>query len=247
MFAIIKTGGKQYKVKEGTVIKLEKIEKGVGETIEFTDVLMLQNGDEIKVGSPVVDGAKVVAEIGEEQTEEAGESHGRGERRGGRGERRGGRGDRRGGRGGRGGRDFDRGEREDRRERRFDEDLDNIVDEEDVKNQDNLTLEDYLAQKKAKQSGLLQKAEGRKVEETKMKNVQKVEESKEKTETIVNKLKGAETYNVGATKTKDDELLGFQGGYDERGERRGGAAGGRGGRGRRGGKLYVSEQEFPTL
>ena len=42
------------------------IEKGVGETIEFTDVLMLQNGDEIKVGSPVVDGAKVVAEVVEQ-------------------------------------------------------------------------------------------------------------------------------------------------------------------------------------
>lgn len=66
MFAIIKSGGKQYKAKEGAVIKLEKIEKGVGETIEFTDVLMLQNGDEIKVGSPVVDGAKVVAEVVEQ-------------------------------------------------------------------------------------------------------------------------------------------------------------------------------------
>ncbi|MFZ9034876.1 MAG: 50S ribosomal protein L21 [Francisellaceae bacterium] len=63
MFAIIKSGGKQYKVKAGTVVKLEKIEKGVGETVEFDHVLMLQNGDEVKVGSPIVEGAKVIAEV----------------------------------------------------------------------------------------------------------------------------------------------------------------------------------------
>lgn len=63
MFAIIKTGGKQYKVKEGTVIKLEKIEKGLGEHIEFKDVLMLQNGEKIEVGKPLVDGAHVTAEV----------------------------------------------------------------------------------------------------------------------------------------------------------------------------------------
>ncbi|MBK2124115.1 50S ribosomal protein L21 [Fangia hongkongensis] len=63
MFAIIKSGGKQYKVTEGAVVKLEKIEKGVGENIEFDQVLMLQNGEEVKVGSPVVEGAKVTAEV----------------------------------------------------------------------------------------------------------------------------------------------------------------------------------------
>ena len=63
MFAIIKSGGKQYKAKKSTVLKLEKIEKDVGETIEFDNILMLQNGDEIKVGSPTVHGAKVVAEV----------------------------------------------------------------------------------------------------------------------------------------------------------------------------------------
>ena len=66
MFAIIKSGGKQYKVKEGTVVKLEKIEKGLGETVEFEEVLMLQNGDDFKVGAPVVEGAKVVAEVVEQ-------------------------------------------------------------------------------------------------------------------------------------------------------------------------------------
>ncbi len=63
MFAIIKSGGKQYKVTEGAVVKLEKIEKGIGENIEFDQVLMLQNGEEVKVGSPVVEGAKVTAEV----------------------------------------------------------------------------------------------------------------------------------------------------------------------------------------
>jgi len=63
MFAIIKTGGKQYKVKEGTVIKLEKIEKGLGDHIEFKDVLMLQNGENIEVGKPLVDGTHVTAEV----------------------------------------------------------------------------------------------------------------------------------------------------------------------------------------
>lgn len=66
MFAIIKSGGKQYKVQEGTVLKLEKIEKDLGENIEFEEVLMLQNDEEVKVGNPVVDGAKVVAEIFEQ-------------------------------------------------------------------------------------------------------------------------------------------------------------------------------------
>ncbi len=66
MFAIIKSGGKQYKVKEGAVVKLEKIEKGIGESIEFDHVLMLQNGEEVKIGSPTVEGAKVVAEVVEQ-------------------------------------------------------------------------------------------------------------------------------------------------------------------------------------
>lgn len=62
MFAIIKTGGKQYKVSEGDVIKVEKIEAEAGDKIEFDQVLMLA-GDDVKVGSPVVEGAKVSAEV----------------------------------------------------------------------------------------------------------------------------------------------------------------------------------------
>ncbi|MDU5508539.1 50S ribosomal protein L21 [Finegoldia magna] len=62
MFAIIKTGGKQYKVSEGDVIKVEKIEAKAGDKIEFDQVLMVA-GDDVKVGSPVVEGAKVSAEV----------------------------------------------------------------------------------------------------------------------------------------------------------------------------------------
>ena len=62
MFAIIKTGGKQYKVSEGVVIKVEKIEAEAGDKIEFDQVLMVA-GDDVKVGSPVVEGAKVSAEV----------------------------------------------------------------------------------------------------------------------------------------------------------------------------------------
>lgn len=62
MFTIIKTGGKQYKVSEGDVIKVEKIEAEAGDKIEFDQVLMVA-GDDVKVGSPVVEGAKVSAEV----------------------------------------------------------------------------------------------------------------------------------------------------------------------------------------
>ncbi|BAG07782.1 MULTISPECIES: 50S ribosomal protein L21 [Finegoldia] len=62
MFAIIKTGGKQYKVSEGDIIKVEKIEAEAGDKIEFDQVLMVA-GDDVKVGSPVVEGAKVSAEV----------------------------------------------------------------------------------------------------------------------------------------------------------------------------------------
>ena len=67
MYAVIKSGGKQYKVKEGQVVKLEKLNLGLGETVEFDNVLMGQNAEgEVKVGAPVVKGAKVVAEVVEQ-------------------------------------------------------------------------------------------------------------------------------------------------------------------------------------
>ena len=63
MFAIIQTGGKQYKVSEGDIIFIEKLGANEGETVEFDCVKALSNGDSFKVGAPVVEGAKVTASV----------------------------------------------------------------------------------------------------------------------------------------------------------------------------------------
>lgn len=63
MYAVFKSGGKQHRVAEGDVIKLEKLEVATGDTIEFDQVLMVANGDDIKVGAPLVEGGKVTAEV----------------------------------------------------------------------------------------------------------------------------------------------------------------------------------------
>jgi len=65
MYAVIKTGGKQYKVAEGDLLKIEKLEGAVGDSIEFSEVLLV-GGDEVKVGTPLVDKAKVKAQIVEQ-------------------------------------------------------------------------------------------------------------------------------------------------------------------------------------
>jgi len=62
MYAVIKTGGKQYNVSEGDLLKVEKIEGAVGETVELDQVLMV-GGAEVKLGTPLVPGAKVKAQI----------------------------------------------------------------------------------------------------------------------------------------------------------------------------------------
>ena len=62
MQAIFVTGGKQYKVSEGDVIYVEKLE-AAGETVEFDNVLMTIDGDNVTVGAPKVEGAKVTAKI----------------------------------------------------------------------------------------------------------------------------------------------------------------------------------------
>ncbi len=64
MFAVIKTGGKQYKVAEGDVLRVEKLESRYGDVV-FDDVLLVVNG-EVKLGKPVVSGAKVSAKVLEE-------------------------------------------------------------------------------------------------------------------------------------------------------------------------------------
>jgi len=62
-FAIIQTGGKQYKVKDSEILKIEKLEKENSSKIEFKEVLAYGNDKTIEVGSPVIQGAKVEAEI----------------------------------------------------------------------------------------------------------------------------------------------------------------------------------------
>ncbi|MBU2710131.1 50S ribosomal protein L21 [Zooshikella harenae] len=63
MYAVIVSGGKQYKVAEGETLKLEKLEVATGEAVEFDKVLLVANGEEIKIGAPQVEGAKVSAEV----------------------------------------------------------------------------------------------------------------------------------------------------------------------------------------
>ncbi|HEY7772542.1 MAG TPA: 50S ribosomal protein L21 [Marinagarivorans sp.] len=71
MYAVIASGGKQHRVEEGEVLRLEKIEAETGATISFDQVLMVANGDDVKIGTPVVGGATVEAEV---------VAHGRGEK-----------------------------------------------------------------------------------------------------------------------------------------------------------------------
>ena len=63
MYAVIESGGKQHRVVEGETLKLEKIEVATGETVEFDKVLMIGGGDDVKIGAPLVAGAKVTAEV----------------------------------------------------------------------------------------------------------------------------------------------------------------------------------------
>ncbi len=65
MIAIIKTGGKQYKVTEGSKIKVEKLEAEVGSKVTFDNVLLTskEDGSDLKMGAPVIEGAKVEATV----------------------------------------------------------------------------------------------------------------------------------------------------------------------------------------
>jgi large subunit ribosomal protein L21 len=65
MYAVIKTGGKQYKVSAGDILKVEKLEGAVGDTIELDEVLMV-GGEEVKIGTPLLPDAKVKAKIVEQ-------------------------------------------------------------------------------------------------------------------------------------------------------------------------------------
>ncbi len=62
-YAVIKTGGKQHRVSEGELLTVEKLDGGKGDSVVFDDVLMVAKEGDIRVGTPVVEGAKVVGEI----------------------------------------------------------------------------------------------------------------------------------------------------------------------------------------
>jgi len=71
MYAVIKTGGKQYKVAPGEKLKVETLTADVGATVSFDQVLMIASGDSHKIGAPTLAGGKVTAEV---------VSHGRGDK-----------------------------------------------------------------------------------------------------------------------------------------------------------------------
>jgi len=66
MYAIIRTGGKQYQVEAGDTLRVEKLQGEVGDTVELSEVLLLVDGEAVKIGQPMVEGAKVVAKIVEQ-------------------------------------------------------------------------------------------------------------------------------------------------------------------------------------
>jgi large subunit ribosomal protein L21 len=71
MYAIIKTGGKQYRVQAGEQLRVEALEAEVGAPVSFGEVLLVGAGDEVRVGAPLVEGAQVNATV---------VSHGRGDK-----------------------------------------------------------------------------------------------------------------------------------------------------------------------
>jgi len=71
MYAVIKTGGKQYRVSEGDTLRVETLAAEAGASVDLDDVLMVADGDNIKIGAPYIEGGKVTATV---------VSHGRGKK-----------------------------------------------------------------------------------------------------------------------------------------------------------------------
>lgn len=69
MYAVIKTGGKQYRVAQGDTLKVEKLDAGEGDAVEFDQVLMVGEGEDVRIGTPYVEGSRVTATV---------KAHGRG-------------------------------------------------------------------------------------------------------------------------------------------------------------------------
>ena len=71
MYAVIKTGGKQYRVSQGDTLRVEKLDAGAGDSVDFDEVLMVGEGADVRIGTPLVDGGLVTATV---------KSHGRGKK-----------------------------------------------------------------------------------------------------------------------------------------------------------------------
>ncbi len=71
MYAVIKTGGKQYKLAQGDVVRIEKLDTEEGASIELDKVLMIADGDDFNIGTPYIEGGKVTATV---------KAHGRGKK-----------------------------------------------------------------------------------------------------------------------------------------------------------------------
>jgi len=67
MYAVIKTGGKQYRVAEGDLVKVEKIEGSVGDQVELKEILLVANGEKVEIGRPRLENCTVVGEIVEQK------------------------------------------------------------------------------------------------------------------------------------------------------------------------------------
>ncbi|UCD84372.1 MAG: 50S ribosomal protein L21 [Deltaproteobacteria bacterium] len=63
MYAVVRTGGKQYRVSEGEVLRVEKLKGEVGDQVDFNEVLMVSGQDKVKIGTPVLTKASVTGEI----------------------------------------------------------------------------------------------------------------------------------------------------------------------------------------
>lgn len=63
MHAVIRTGGKQYRVAEGQTLRVEKLDAEVGSTLDLDDVLLISDGETVSIGAPTVSGGKVTAEV----------------------------------------------------------------------------------------------------------------------------------------------------------------------------------------
>ncbi|HWG77007.1 MAG TPA: 50S ribosomal protein L21 [Steroidobacteraceae bacterium] len=63
MYAVIATGGKQYRVEKGGLLRVEKLNAEAGSTVEFDQVLLIADGDQVRLGAPLLNGGKVVATV----------------------------------------------------------------------------------------------------------------------------------------------------------------------------------------